>query len=138
MKHLTILFLFSIFLFSCTSNTIFKKPDNLIPKDSMIDLLVDIQIANAAKSGKNLDGNFGINYMPLVYEKYKIDSARFVESSFYYTTDIDHYVKILKTVKARINTLHTENESLLEIEDSIKKAGKPTLEDIVAKDSIIK
>jgi len=138
MKHLTIIFILSFFVFSCTSNTIFKKPDNLIPKDSMIDLLVEIQIATAAKSAKNLEGNFGINYMPFIYEKHKIDSARFSESSFYYTTDIDHYTKILKAVKARIDQLHIENETLLEIKDSIKKAGRPALEDSVAKDSIIK
>ncbi|PCI06773.1 MAG: hypothetical protein COB73_09440 [Flavobacteriaceae bacterium] len=138
MKKSTLLLL-SIFVFSCTSNTIFEKPKNLIPKDSMIDLLVDMQLAVGARSGKNLDGKYGLDYMPLVYEKYRIDSARFTESSFYYSTDIDHYTKILKTVKARLKKMNADNELIVEELDSIKKAKNPKQKIIPLKnDSIIK
>ena len=44
--------LFLVFA-SCTSNTIYKKPENLIPKDSMIALLTDMYIASSAKNQKN-------------------------------------------------------------------------------------
>ena len=141
MKKITILLL-SVFVLSCTSNTIFEKPENLIPKDSMIDLLVDMQLAVGARSGKNLDEKYGLDYMPLVYEKYNIDSARFAESSFYYSTDIDHYTKILKTVKARLKKMNDENEQIVQELDSVKKAKKPKLKKKVfrtaVKDSIVK
>ena len=39
-----------LFLLSCTSNTIYKKPKDLIPKDSMVALLTDMYIASSAKS----------------------------------------------------------------------------------------
>mgnify|MGYP000615930199 CR=1 FL=1 len=42
-------------LLSCTSNTILKKPDNLIPKDEMVDLLTDLFIAMNAQNTKNID-----------------------------------------------------------------------------------
>jgi len=141
MKKLTILLL-SLFVFSCTSNTIFEKPKNLIPKDSLIDLLVDMQLAIGARSGKNLDEKYGLDYMPLVYEKYNIDSARFAESSFYYSTDVDHYTKILKTVKARLKKMDEENQLIIDELDSIKKAKNPKLRKKTFKpnkiDSIIK
>ena len=40
-------------MFSCTSNTILKKPDNLIPEDQMVDLITDLLIAKEAKAVKN-------------------------------------------------------------------------------------
>lgn len=142
MNKILVLLLVSLFVFSCTSNTIYKEPDNLIPKDSMIVLLVDMQLAVGARSGKNIDDKYGLNYMPLIYEKYKIDSTRFVESSFYYSTDIDNYTKILKEVKSRLQKLNTENELIIEELDSIKKANNPKLKkrkfEIIKKDSLVK
>ena len=136
MKKIIALFIFVSLAFSCTSNTIYEKPEDLIPKDSMIDLLVDMQLAVGARSGKNLDEKYGLNYMPLVYEKYNIDSARFAKSSFYYATDIDHYTKILKTVKARLKKLEVENEAILEEQDSIKKENYPKLKKKVFKTTV--
>ena len=142
MKPLIHTLIFFIFLVSCTSNTIYKKPDDLIPADQMIDVLVDIQIALGGKAGKNLNGNYSVDYMPLVYEKYNIDSTRFAESSFYYSTDVDHYTKILKTVKSRLKKLKDENEALFEEQDSIKKAENPKLKKKTfkpaIKDSLVK
>jgi len=142
MKKIIALFLLISLAFSCTSNTIYEKPKDLIPKDSMIDLLVDMQLAVGARSGKNLDEKYGLNYMPLVYEKYNIDSTRFAESSFYYATDIDHYTKILKTVKSRLKKLKEENEAILEEQDSIKKENYPKLKkrtfETIKKDSLVK
>ena len=138
-KKLVLLFV-SVFMFSCTSNTIYKEPENLIPNDSMIVLLVDMQLALGARSGKNIDEKYGLNYMPLIYDKYKIDSTRFAQSSFYYSTDIDNYTKILKEVKSRLQKLNTENELILEELDSIKKAEYPKLKKRVYKtvrDSIV-
>ena len=141
MNKIFALLLVSLFVFSCTSNTIYKEPENLIPKDSMIVLLVDMQLAVGARSGKNIDDKYGLNYMPLIYEKYKIDSTRFAESSFYYSTDIDNYTKILKEVKSRLQKFNTDNELIIEELDSVKKAEYPKLKKRVFKtvrDSIVK
>ena len=142
MKKIIVLFLLISLAFSCTSNTIYEKPKDLIPKDSMIDLLVDMQLAVGARSGKNINEKYGLDYMPLVYEKYNIDSTRFAESSFYYSTDVDHYTKILKTVKSRLKKLKDENEALFEEQDSIKKAENPKLKKKTfkpaIKDSLVK
>jgi len=52
-KYIYILFI-SFLMFSCTSNTILKKPDNLIPEDQMVDLLTDLLLAVNAETTKNM------------------------------------------------------------------------------------
>jgi len=94
-----------VLLFSCTSRTIYKEPKNLIPKEQMIDLWTDIYIANAAKTVKNNKLERKINYMPLVYKKYTIDSARFMESNIYYTSKIEDYEKMFNEVLERIKKI---------------------------------
>lgn len=97
--------IFIAFFFSCTSRTIYKKPKNLISKEQMIDLWTDIYIANAAKTVKNNKLELKINYMPLVYKKYNIDSARFMESNIYYTSKIEDYEKMFNEVLVRIKKI---------------------------------
>ena len=127
MKQFTTIILILIFIISCTSNTIYKKPENLISKDQMIDLLVDMQLALGARSVKNKDGDRKIEYMHLVYEKYGVDSTRFEESNFYYTTNIDDYNKILKKVKNRLDGMKKKFELEQVQKDSLNRAGRPVL-----------
>ena len=120
MKKISCLFVF-IFLASCTSNTIFEKPKDLIPRDTMSLLLQEMMIASSAKYIKNKTNQKNINYMPFVYDKFKIDSTRFESSNFYYMSKIDLYQEILEN--AKIN-LETRNEVFKKINtrlDSIKK-----------------
>jgi len=120
-----------LLLVSCTSNTIYKKPENLIPKDSMIALLTDMYIASSAKNQKNKFLEREKNYMILVYEKYKIDTTRFDISNTYYTSQVDEYTEILKKVKSNIDSLELFYRELKKTQDSIK--GK----DKILKDSVL-
>lgn len=97
-----LLIILLLFLVSCTSNTIYKKPKNLIPKDTMVDLLTDMMIATSSKYIKNKNLQTKVEYMALVYDKYKIDSTRFKESNIYYTSKIDEYEEIHKQVKTNL------------------------------------
>lgn len=94
-----------LILVSCTSRTIYKKPDDLISKDQMVDLWTDIYIANSAKLVKNRKANRKVNYMPFIYEKYQIDSARFMRSNIYYTSKIETYEELFQKVEARLKSL---------------------------------
>jgi len=129
MKKIIYILFISILIVSCTSKTIFKKPDNLIPKEQMIDLLVDIQLARGAKSVKNKYGKRNIDYMYLVYEKYHIDSTRFAESNFYYTTDVDQYADILKKVKNQIIEKRDFYEKIVREKDSLKRVKTPMIDE---------
>lgn len=118
-----------IFLGSCTSNTIYKKPDNLIPKDTMVALLSDMYIALSAKNIKNKIQQRQVNYLPFVYDKYKIDSARFKESNVYYTSVIEQYNEILLEVKDNINKEHKKYSEELKTQDSIKNLDKKKIKE---------
>ena len=115
-----------LFLFSCTSNTILEKPKDLIPKDSMSILIEEMMIASSSKFIKNKFQENDVNYMALVYEKFKIDSVRFQNSNLYYMSKIDDYQKILETAT---NSLETKKELF---------AKQKTRLDSIRKDSIKK
>lgn len=118
MKQLTV-FLSFVFLVSCTSNTIYKKPKNLIPKDSMLLLLTDMYIASSAKFSKNKNLERDVNYMFLVYENYKIDSVRFKSSNTYYTSRIEEYNEMLSEVRKRLETRREVFDKKLKERDSL-------------------
>jgi hypothetical protein len=120
MKKNSYLFLF-ILLVSCTSNTIFEKPKDLIPKDTMSLLLQEMIISTSAKFIKNKNNQKNINYMPFVYERFKIDSTRFESSNYYYMSTIDLYQEILEKAKASINAQQDALKKIKKQLDSIKK-----------------
>ena len=117
-KFFYILFI-SLFLINCTSNTIIKKPDNLIPKEKMVDLLSDMLLASGGQHIKNTQLQRDVNYFSIVFEKYNIDSTEFKESNFYYTSRIDDYEDILNQVSERLIKMRAEINKEIEIQDSI-------------------
>lgn len=116
MKSILFLFLSLFLLISCNSNTITKKPDNLISKDKMVNVLVDTYISKTARNIKNVNGNSKINYYGLIYKIHRIDSISFHESLRYYTSDIKQNEEILKAVKEKID----KKRELLKKENSKK------------------
>ena len=125
-KHIYIIAVL-IFLVSCTSNTMYKKPENLIPKDTMISFLTEMYIASSAKNYKNKLLKKEKNYVLYVYNKYKIDSARFDVSNAYYTSKIEDYTEMLNKVKSNIDSIQEIYEERKIIPDSVKlkKKRKP-------------
>jgi len=115
----------SLLLINCTSNTIIKKPDNLIPKNQMVDILTDMFLASGGENIKNIQLQRKVNYFPLVFEKHHIDSTQFKESNFYYVSRIDDYEEILKKVDERLQNLKKLNEEEISILDSIKNIDNP-------------
>lgn len=120
MKNISYLIFLIVFFIGCTSNTIIKKPDHLIPKNQMVDLLTDLLIASGAENIKNSNLERNVNYYPLVFEKYGIDSTRFKESNFYYTSQIDDYEKILQKVDERLKAMKQELDDKIRLQDSLK------------------
>lgn len=121
-KFSFILFCF-ISLVSCTSNTIFEKPDDLIPKDTMSLLIQEMSIASSSKFVKNKNLEKKINYMPLVYKRFRIDSNRFQTSNLYYMSKIDVYQEIMENAKESLDKQKTLLEKIKSQKDSIKKGS---------------
>lgn len=110
----------SILCFSCTSNTIYERPKDLIPKDTMVALMTDLFIASASRNLKNRKFQKGVNYQPLVYAKYGIDSLRLKNSNFYYTTNVDEYQKLLEEVKSNLELERKKYSRQKKVRDSIR------------------
>lgn len=118
-----------ILFLSCESKTKYKKPENLIPKDQMIDLLTEMHLVAGSNNinNKNLEKN--LNYMSLVFEKYKVDSVQFDANNVYYTSNIDEYEKMFEEVERRLKKLQDsyqdKTDSLIRIKtDSLKYLNK--------------
>ncbi|MGV6845271.1 MAG: DUF4296 domain-containing protein [Lutibacter sp.] len=126
MKIKTYLILSLTLLISCHSNTILKKPKDLIPKDTMVNIITDMILANSAYRIKNINLHRNVNYFPLIYKKYNIDSARFKASNFYYTSTIDEYDHLLNQVKQNLTHLKKEADSTRKVEDSIRRIKNKT------------
>lgn len=135
--------LITVFIFSCTSNTIYKKPKDLIPRDSMVLLIKDMYIATSARHVKNKFSKKKKNYMPLIYEKYKIDSFRFENSNNFYTSKVETYNELISDVKEILKKELAIYEGKIKTQDSIRKVErkndsiKAAEIDLKIKDSIL-
>ena len=114
MKHLIVIVTL-LLIFGCNPSDRPKKPDNLIAKDDMANIIYDVFILNSAKgvNRKTLEIN-GIFPHDYIFEKYKIDSLQFASSNNYYAYDTKTYKAIVDKVKAK---LKLEKE----IYDALKK-----------------
>lgn len=119
MKQIVYIFIISLFVTSCTSRTIYKKPKNLIEKEKMINLWTDIYIAKGARTVKTKDLKKNINYIPFVLEKYKVDSTQFSESNIYYISRIDEYEKMFQEVENRLEKLKKKYQPTVSLNDSV-------------------
>lgn len=128
MNKIFYIFLISFCLINCTSNTIIKKPDNLISKDKMVDVLTDLLLASGGRNIKNIYLKRNANYYTLVYQKHKIDSTLFKESNFYYTSKIDEYDEILERVDERLRVLNARINKEKKVQDSIKKIKRDSIQ----------
>ena len=127
MNKFSYIFILILFLGSCTSNTILKKPDDLIPKDQMVELLTDLYLANGGENIKNADLKKNVNYYPLVFEKHNIDTLRFKKSNYFYTSKIDDYDEILKKIDTRLKNLKKQYEDEQDVIDSLERIKKDSI-----------
>ena len=127
-------FLIMIFIIiSCTDKVNYEKPQDLIGKEEMIDLLYDMHIAVGTSNVKNVHLERNRNYMSLVHQKHGIDSTQFAVSNLYYTAHIQEYEEIFEEVERRIQAL----KDIMEPQgDSITNFSDKARETVRKKDSI--
>ena len=108
-QFLTILVI--LLIISCESKVNYEKPEDLIPRETMIDLLYDMHLAVGTSNLRNKNNEKDRNYMSLVYEKYGIDSTRFAISNIYYTSQAVEYEEMFEEVERRLEVLHEQYEN---------------------------
>ena len=121
MKRFLLFFAITI-LISCSDSAI-KKPDNLISKDEMADVIYDMALLQAMKLDNPafLDQH---NLTPAIYiyNKYKIDSVQFAQNDRYYASMLTTYKEIYEKVNARLEKNEKKTDSLLKLNPETEKA----------------
>ena len=112
-------------LFGCQNVERPEKPENLIPEETMVSLLAEIYLGNAARSINNKRiREQGIKLDSFLFAKYDVDSLQFAKSNAYYAADLNTYNAMFEKVTAYLERLkEAENERKLK-EDTIKNSDK--------------
>lgn len=83
-----------------------EKPKNLISKDKMVELLIDIKIISSANTlHKKVLEDQKINLEKYILKKHNIDSLQFALSNNYYAHYIKEYEEIFTKVKDSLEKL---------------------------------
>lgn len=102
MKKYGLLFITILLVITGCKDNYVKKPNNLIDRDVMIDIIYDLSILEAAKSQTMGVQSSYLKTSEFLKKKYKIDSLTFAENTKYYASDIKDYQKMYNEVKERI------------------------------------
>ena len=108
-------------LVSC-KDVVVQKPERLIEKDVMLDMMYDLAVLEAIKyqNPASLD-TFKINSRDYIYKKYKIDSLQFAKSNVYYASDYDDYKLMFEQISKRLDANKKSVDSLVNLEKKKKK-----------------
>lgn len=119
--RIILLSIIGVFL-SCQDIEETPKPENLIPEDKMVEILVDLAKVDAAFSISTEEyKKRGVVGRELILEKHDIDSVQLVKSNAYYAEDFKANQRIYEAVQTR---LQRENDSLRELNDKLKAEEK--------------
>lgn len=123
MKKLGIVVMLAICLVSCKDEVI-KKPENLIEKETMVDIMYDLSVLDGIKyqNPSSLD-SFKINPNKYIFKKYKIDSVQFAKSNIYYASNYEEYSAIFEEINVRLTKKRAEVTELIKAEAK-KKSRK--------------
>ncbi|WP_052752735.1 DUF4296 domain-containing protein [Kordia zhangzhouensis] len=128
MKKVISLFILCITIISCKEEAV-PKPDNLLSKEKMAEILYDITLINAAKGvdNKKLEESY-MHLDAYVYQKHQIDSLQFLVSNNYYAANPLIYDEIYGIVQAKLTKERKAIGKEIELEqkrrDSIQDAKK--------------
>ncbi|WP_400076314.1 DUF4296 domain-containing protein [Winogradskyella sp. R77965] len=141
LKNIVVILVLIGMVVACDGSDRIKKPDNLISKQKMSNILYDLYVINAAKgvNRKLLEKN-GFAPETYVLTKYDIDSAQFASSNSYYAHNTEVYQDIIKKVKARLEKEKETYEEIRQKETDSVKAKRDSVMEIgkKKKDSIKK
>lgn len=116
----------TIVLVSCSERPI-PKPENLLSREVMEEIVYDLAVLQAAESHKPqvLTDN-KIEIKQFIYKKYNIDSLTYFQNYKYYASDIKAFKKIYKHVNERIQNQKNAIDTLI-VGKKIQKTTDPSI-----------
>jgi hypothetical protein len=123
MKKIVVLVVLLVFV-SCKEEVV-KKPNRLIEKDVMVNIMYDLSLLEAIKyqSPTTLDSN-KISPKQYIYKKYKVDSLQFAQSNVYYASDYEEYKNMFEQMTKRLDQKKLAVEAFIKAEKKKKKEAK--------------
>lgn len=108
-------------LLGCKEDLV-KKPDRLIEKSKMMDIMYDLALLEAIKyqNPAVLDSN-QIRPKQFIYKKYKIDSLQLAQNNRYYAADYKSYKVMFESVVKRIENEKKRANTIIKLEEKKKK-----------------
>jgi len=102
-----------------------EKPKNLISKNKMVDILIDVRLISSANAtNKKIMEDHGINPETYVFTKHDIDSLQFALSNDYYAFYSKEYEAIYTKVIDSLKELESFYKALELKEEEEAKAKK--------------
>ena len=131
MKKALYILSFLLLFFGCQDIKRPEKPKNLISEATMVDVLVEVYLGNAARSVDNVAmRNKGVKIDSFLFKKYNIDSLQFAKSNAYYASDLNTYNAIFQQIKLKLEALKTEENNRKLLLDSLKLEKRKTKDSI--------
>jgi hypothetical protein len=108
-------------LFGCKEDLV-KKPDPLIERSKMMDIMYDMALLEAIKyqNPAVLDSN-QIRPKQFIYKKYKIDSLQLAQNNVYYAADYKNYKIMFEAVVKRVTNEKKRVNALIKLEQKKNK-----------------
>jgi hypothetical protein len=124
-KFLQAIFLFCIVLIVSCDEPPIPKPEQLVSEKKMIDMLVDIHLAEAMFGQLRYDSDYSkltsADYYYSVLEKHNMPDSIFEKSLVYYASEPRDFEKMYQKVLDKLNIMEQElsgrKQDLLELEE---------------------
>lgn len=113
MKRITQILLFVlVFVVVACEKPIIPKPDDLVKQDQMIDILVDMHLAEATHTKFRYDSimknNSSVNFYYSVLAKYEMPDSVFEKSFLYYASNAKNFEKMYRKVMSNLSQKEQE------------------------------
>ncbi len=121
-------------MFSCKRFNGPDRPDNLISKEKMVDILIDSKLLTLGNTNtKKVLKDSNVDVSTYIFKRHNIDSLQFAQSNSYYAFHLDEYEDIhdmaldsLERLAKRLKEIEAEEwkEQTKKEEDSLMQVSK--------------
>jgi hypothetical protein len=104
--------LISLAFFSCSKPPV-EKPDNLLREDKMIDMLVDIHLAEATFNNRRhrdtlVEKSSSVNFYYSILEKHQVPDSVFEKSFVFYSSQPRKFERMYRQAMNKLNEMEQE------------------------------
>jgi hypothetical protein len=128
---------FTLILSGCSDVQKHEKPENLIPKDKMVEVYTDMIILDALdRTSPRTLKSFEVEISDHILKKFNLDSTTLAQNIAYYNLEFETNAEIYDKVTKNISEKKDEIDSIVNLRDSLKREERK-LKNKIKNDSII-